>query len=368
MRSLPFLRSGLLSLLVIVTLFGSVSHVLAGTPQLDKGVQTDVAKLYDKVNALSGTVFEDRGIYGKLDGETPIDVYSFVPDQDGEQSISLMVREDEVKPSTDPYLILVDPTSNTQAEQLQIPLPSQDYHTTVVKQIPLTQNQMYTEPVLMEQYRVAAEDRITFNKDKTYYLIVLDSDRSGQHINHYAITFGTGKAWTAKDLFTHFGQWFRLKTDTYGSVTPFSFGPAAVGYLIFLLGLVLLAGAWIIRQIFNLLSNRSSASAFLFVKLQVPFNIVTWVGLWFVALGGYMYFARHSWSGLPFLIAAVYIPVLVVTLVDTLILSSKVKQVEVSRKEANIPLALRKQLFATFVLGTLSLIGLIVLVTMQVVA
>ena len=354
-------------LIAVAALFGSMPKAFAGQPYLDKGGNPDLNNFYKSVQQVPGTIFENRGIYGKLEGTTPIDVYSFTPDQDNSQSLSLLVRKDEMKSSTDPYLILIDPTTNTDAQTLGIPVPSSDYHTTVIKPIAVDQQQDFSEPAIMESYTVVSDQRIAFSKGKTYYVIVLDSDRTGAHFTHYVVRFGDAKAWSATDIVKHLGDWMRIKTDSFAGISPYHFAAPVVGFFILLLGLVLMIGTWVMFQIFNLLSSKSKTSAYLMVKLQPYTNVLIWVSLWFTALGGYMYFTHNSWSGLPFILVALFIPIIVVMLVDTLVLSPQIKQVEVSRKEASLPLLLRKKLFVTFVLNTVLIVTFVVLFTMQVV-
>lgn len=360
--------------LLVVTAFAPA--VLAGNPYVDKGNEIDVASPYDEAKVQDiGDVFEDRAVYGKLEGETPVDIYSFVASKDGEQSVSLLVQKEEKNDASEPILVLIDPTDATTPQEFNLPLPGDEYHTSLITQllpsdraeeaVGTAAEYSYNEPVLMEQYLAVAEQRVTFTKDKKYYLMVLDP---GRQVEHYAIRFGTGKTWSAEDFFKHFGSWFQLKTDTYGATTPFNFGPAAVGFFLLLLGLITLMGTWVIQQLFSLSANKSKTAAYLLVKLQPYTTVFTWAGLWFVALGGYMHFARNSWSGLPFIIALLFLPILIISLIDTFILSPQLKQVEVGRKEAVIPVELRKKLFVSFVLNALSQVAFLVFLTMYVVA
>jgi len=369
MRLSPTLRKGfVIPVLVIITSLSLASHALAGAPVLDAGNQPDLNNFYANVQATTADVYSNHAIYGKLQGTTPIDVYSFVPAKSGETQLSLYVRSDEVTSSTNPYLVLIDPTNNTQSQDLGVPLPNTDYHASVITQIDLTSPRIYTEPVIMETYDVAAQESVKLTGGKKYYIIVLDSDSTGKHITHYAIGFGTGKAWTAGDFFTSFGSWFRLRTDSYAGTTPFKFNVTATGYFLLLIGLFLMGGAWFLYHLFALLSNRSKTASYLFVKLQnfLPINI--WVGLWLIAIGGYLSFVHASWAGIPFALTLVFIPLVVVLLIDTLALSPQVKKVEVKSKEAVLPLLLRKKLFIAFVFEFVLTVTMLVFLAMQIVA
>jgi|GEM_PF-6729517 len=361
-------KSIFLPVLAFVAALSLAPHAFAGAPVLDAGNQPDLNNFYANVQQTTADVYSNHAIYGKLEGTTPIDVYSFIPSKSGEVQLSLYIRKDEVITSTNPYLVLVDPTSNTASQDLGIPLPTTDYHAAVVSQVDLTSPRTYTEPVLMETYDVAAQQSIKLTGGKKYYVIVLDSDSTGKHITHYAIGFGTGKAWSASDFFKSFGSWFRLRVDAYAASSPFKFPAAAVGYFIMLIGLLALGGAWVVYQLFSLLSNRSKTASYLFVKLQSFLPISMWVGLWFSALGGYLYFAHSSWAGIPFALTLTFVPLVVVTLIDTLVLSPQVKKVEVKAKEAVLPLPLRKKLFVAFVFEIIFMVTTLVFLAMQVVA
>ena len=369
MRSNFSVRKHLLTpVLALTALFMLAPHAaLAAAPTLDKGTQPDLSNFYANVQSATGNVSVDHAIYGKLEGTTPIDVFTFTPDTTTTSTqLNLYIRKDEVTPSTNPYLVLIDPTTNTTAQQLGVPLPSSDYHATVISQVSLTEGRTYTEPAIMETYQVVAQQSVAFTAGKKYYLIVLDSDSTGKHITHYAIGFGTGKAWTTSDIFKSFGSWWRLRVDSYGASSPFHFGAEAIGYFMLLLGILALGGAWLLYHLFNLLSTRSKSAAYLFVKLQNFLPISMWVGLWLVAIGGYMYFVRIGWAGLPFLITVLFVPLLAAILVDTLVLSPQVKKSEVSRKEADIPLLLRKKLFVAFVVEFIIMVAFLVFLAMQV--
>jgi hypothetical protein len=303
-------------------------------------------------------VFQNTGVYGKVDNaHSTVDVYTFTAEQDGDQTFTLLGHA----PATaQPFLVFVDSTDATAVRDLGIPLPSPDYHTALVTAT--DGQQKYYEPATFEQYNIYAQQHIALHKDKKYFLIVFDPSRQ---LTRYAIKFGDAKIWSAKDVFSHPITWLKLKADVYGGSSPFKFTPSTFGAILFFIAFGLLLGLWLIESTFAFLSNRSKMAGYLLIKFQQSSRIFTWVSLWFLALGGYIYFDALGWPGIPFILGLVYILVLAVFLVRTLVIAPKLMKLSVSKQEAAIPLPLQKQLYLMFVLSFITLGGFLVLLTMQ---
>jgi hypothetical protein len=342
----------------MLTLGFSVTSAFAAGPSLDAGKALDAEKPYENAQVISD-VFSTTAVYGKLTGEIPIDIYKFTPDRDGEQTISLYTLKEESGPSSEPLLIIMDPTDATEAKELGLPLPSDEYHSATIAQD--TTGRTTSEPVLLQSYVVSAEQRITLAKDKAYFLIVLDP---GRLATHYVVKFGDEKVWGVGTFFKEFGTWSKIKTDSFAGSSPFYFNPSVLGILFLLLGLVASFGMWIVLQVFSLGANRSKSAAYLLVKLQPFSRIVTWAGLWFVLLGSYIYFSRTSWFGLPFAAIACFITSFITQLVETFVLNPQLRKLDIAKREAEIPLPLRKKLFVAFVINTLSFAATITFLSM----
>ncbi|CAN5163845.1 hypothetical protein BH11PAT4_BH11PAT4_5030 [soil metagenome] len=343
---------------LLLTLGFGVAPTLAAGPSLDSGKALDAEKPYENAQVISD-VFSTTAVYGKLLGDIPIDIYKFVPDRDGDQTISLYTLKEETGPSSEPLLILMDPTDATEAKELGLPLPSDAYHSATIAQD--VTGRTISEPLLLQSFVVSAEQRIALKKDKEYFLIVLDP---GRVATHYAVKFGDAKVWGAGTIFTDFGTWFKLKTDSFASTSPFYFNPSVLGVLFLLLGLMASFGMWLVLQIFTLGANRSKSAAYLLIKLQPFSRIVTWSALWLVLLGSYIYFSRTSWFGLPFAAIACFIPSFITQLVETFVLNPQLRKIDVAKREAEIPLTLRKKLFVAFVINTLSFAATITFLSM----
>lgn len=362
MMAKQFLQRCLGLLVLLGVLLTGTQVAQAGKPYLETGAQIDTNEPYQSAQDV-GDVFASRAVYGKLEGETPVDIFSFVAQQDGEQTFSLLVPAHEVGEESEPILILIDPTENTEAQELGLPLPTSDlpYHSTLLTQ-KLDPKEFYTESVLFEKYQVTAGQKVKLTKDTQYYLIVLDTTRLA---THYAIRFGESKAWSGGDFFRYFGSWVQLRSDSYAGSSPFGFTSSQAGFLIVLLGLISLFSGWLLVHFFALSTQRSKLAAYLLIKLQPYSTILIWVGIWFAALGGYMYFMDRSWSGVPFLALIVFLPLAAILLFQTLVLSPQIKALEPAKPESTIPLALRKKLFISFVSSSILIACLLVLLTMQ---
>jgi hypothetical protein len=355
MRTRPFWKT-LAAFILAFTV--AIPASLAAGPLLDSGQALDSEKPYENAQVITD-VFSTTAVYGKLRGEIPIDIYKFVADRDGEQTISLLTLKEEQGEGSEPILILMDPTDATEPRELGLPLPSEEYHSAPIAQD--TTGRTSSEPTLLQSYVVSAEQRIALTKDKTYYLIVLDPGRQAER---YVVKFGDAKVWNAGNFFTNLGTWFKIKTDSFAGESPFYFSPTVLGLLFLFLGLFASFGIWLVQQVFSLGANRSKSSAYLLVKMQPFSRIVTWSALWLVVLGSYIYFTRVSWFGLPFAALISFIPALATQLIETFVLNPQLRSIEVAKREAEIPLALRKKLFIAFVINTLSFAATITFLSM----
>lgn len=357
MRTLTFRGLRLGGLLTVILGSLVATPAFAGTPNLDSGIQLDTNQPYATAQD-AGEAFDNHAVYGKLQGDTPVDIYRFHASRDGAQTISLMtLAVGEQTENIAPALILLDPTSETTAQQLGIPVPSDAYHSVLLKQS--TDGKTVTERWLFTKYHVQSEQTLNLKKDTDYYLVVLDSNRV---VNHYAIRFGDNQSWTAKDVFTHIGSWFRILTDNYAQTSPFKVTGAAVwGFLILFLGLAALMGTFIVEQILSLMANRKKTAGYLLIKLQPFSRVIIWVALWFMFVGGILFFQKSGLLGIPFVITILFILTLIAFLFQTLSLTPKLMKVEVTKQEAAIPLRLRKAWFFTSLAELLTLLPIIVL-------
>jgi hypothetical protein len=335
---------------VLITSLTLAAPVHAGKPGIDNGQELSLDKPYQTAQSISD-VFVNHGLYGKLQGTTPIDIYTFTPSKDGEQNFTLLVQPQENSVDAQPLLILLDPTTATTASTLGLPTPSADYHTAIITSL-TDQQHSYNEPALLTQYTVVADQTIKLQKDKKYYLVVIDPSRK---IVHYAVKMGSGKAWGVGDIFTSFGSWVRIKSDTYSGTSPFHFSVLTLGLLLFWIGMIAMIGFWAVHQTLSMLASRSKSAGYLLIKLQsfVPYTV--WGALWFVALGGYIYFNKVGWLGLPFVLTVLFIPTVLSLLYETIYLKREIVQLEVTKREATIPQPLRRKMMINFVVSLLSI-------------
>ncbi|MEI6478293.1 MAG: hypothetical protein WCO52_04900 [bacterium] len=352
----PLLQRSLLCAGVL-SLFLTAGTALAAKPQLDNGIQIDQNKPYDSAQELTN-VYSDKAVYGKLDASSAVDIYKFTPDKDGEQTFSVLGRT-TVDSSNQPLLVLLDKTTATTDQALQLPLPSSDYHTALVTAT--KDNPTYYEPLLLQRFNLLAQQNLKLKKGTTYYLVVIQP--YGQSAE-YALKTGTGKAWKVSDLLTNPGTWFRLQTDSFSGSNPFSFTAKLFAFIFLLLGLAMLLGIFIIENVLVFLANRQKAAGYLLVKLQVYSRFIIWIGLWFFALGAFMHFDRVGWIGVPFVMGAVFVALLIVMGYHTILLSPQIRAIEVSKREATLPDGLRKRLYVTFGLSLVSLSAITVLLSM----
>lgn len=338
-----------------IALLGA-TPALAGKPQLDTGVQVDRTDIYKSAQPIAD-IFETKAIYGKLAGELPFDVYSFTPSKDGDQTITLLGRKEGTAGA--PGLIIVDPTTATQPTTLQsFPLPGDQYHPAVLKAADL--GKTYKEAALFQDFTLVGQDTIHFTKGKTFYFFIASADPYHPAL-HYAIKLGDGQAWKISDIFKSFGSWVRLQTDVYAGSSPFAFTVATAGFLLLLIGLIVAGGILLLHETFSFLANRSKSAGYLLVKLQPFYRAFTWTSLWFIAVGAYIYFQKVGWLGMPFLLVFIFIFFLISQLYNTFRLSPQLLAIEVTKREATIPLELRKRLFATSILSLLSMALIIIL-------
>ncbi len=348
------IRTLFLSLTTLVLI--GVGYVHAAAPQFDNGNTIDLNNIYSNAQPLTN-LFEDTGVYGKLAASSTADVFKVVPDKDGDQTLSLAGKASSS--TAQPFLVLVDQTTGTSAKELGIPVPDASYHTSLISAVDGTPT--YAEPATFDSYNLYAQQRVSFTKGKTYYLIVFDPTHQ---LSRYIVRFGDGKVWHASDVFRHIGAWMRVKADNYGGSSPFKFTPSTFGALLYYLAFAVLLGIWLVETIFAFIANRSKMAGFILIKLQKFSRIITWVSLWFVALGGYIYFDAIGWPGIPFVLALIFIPLLAVFLVRTLVFSPKLMRLEVSKQEAVIPMNIQKWMYVMFVLSLVTIGAFLTLTVM----
>jgi len=339
----------------------SATPALAGAPVLDSGEQINNNDVYSKTQQV-GDVYQNHAIYGKLEGDTPVDIYHFKPSKDGQQTFSLLSPKLGQPAAAQPVLIFVDPTDATEAQQIAVPLPttSDKYHAAVVTQS--TTASTVTERLMLQSYNLQAKENIKLKKDTDYYLLVFDPYRVA---TRYVIQLGDGTSWTAKDFFSNFGSWIRLQTDTYAQTSPFkSAGAATWGFVILLLGMAALIGVYLIQQVLGLLANRRKTAAYLLIKLQQMARIIIWIALWFILMGGVIFLQKIGLTGIPFVLTLLYIPLLIVFLYQTLGIYPKLNKVEITKQEAAIPLGLRKLWFAIGFVEFIIILPMVILMGM----
>ncbi|HSI20994.1 MAG TPA: hypothetical protein VLA04_04850 [Verrucomicrobiae bacterium] len=346
------IRTFLLGLLAAASV--GTTAALAVAPQFDTVKDINLEDIYSAPQEITN-VFEETGVYGKLDSYA--DVYKFTASQDGEQTIALM---GVASSKAQPYLVLLDPTDVTEARELGIPVPGEGYHTSLVK--PVEGLKVYNETLLFQKYNLYAEERIKLQKDKTYYLIVFDA---ASEMKRYTIRFGDGKVWSGGDLFLHFGSWLKVKADSYGGTSPFDFTPATFGSILFFLSFAILLGMWVIESTFAFLAAKTKMAGYLLIKLQYYGRIFTWIGLWFMAIGGYIYFGAAGWPGIPFILAIVFILMAAVFITRSFVLSPKLMAIEVTKQEAAIPKKLQKLNYLFFVLSVITVGSFLTLLTVH---
>ena len=346
----------------LAALLGIMSLFLSGTafaaaPTISSGVQLNTASPYLGAQTITN-IFANKGVYGKLQGTVPFDLYKFTAERDGEQTFTVLLPKGQ--PTTSALAaVFVDSTQATQGTELGLPTPSAEYHTSVLTQSSTAST--VTDMVLFRQYHIVSQQRIALQKGKTYYLWVLDPQRQA---TRYAVTLGTGAAWSSRDFFSSFAAWWHLETDSYAGSSPFKVAAGQIGLSILLLGLLMLVGTYLIQQIFALASNRRPVAGFLLIKLQPYSRIIIWLALWFLAIGGYIFFNTAGWIGIPFVLLLLFILVLITFLYETVLLSPRVARLEVVKDEAALPLTLRKSWFFIGFIEAILLIAAVVLLAM----
>lgn len=352
-KFVSFVRNGALAFILLVTATAGVAK--AGQPLFDKGSELNTEKPYDNAQVLSD-IYQSSEIYGKLEGATPIDIYSFSPNKDGKQNISLLVpKNGQSSAQSQPILILVDPTKATEADQLNLPAPDDTYHFALIKNA--ASGAIFNEPFLFQQYSLVADQKLDLQKGKKYYLIVLDPYRM---TNNYAIKIGNSSVWGFADIFKHFSSWFKVKTNNYSGTSPFNFSVNTLGFILFLLGLMLLFGITAVQETFSFLANKSKAAGYVLVKLQPYSKVMIWISVWFTAMGGYIFFDRLGWNGIPFVLGLIFVINIINNLFITFKLSPKLAELEITKKEAAIPLEMRKKWFFSSMVNLITLLGFLV--------
>jgi hypothetical protein len=343
---LAFTR-GILTLGAVLATAGTV--LAAGAPIFDKGGDLGMeTKPYDKAQNI-GTGLGQYSVYGRLNTETPVDIYSFKPTADAEQRITLLTVESKQGKSTatDPvYLVLVDP-SNESSPNTQINAP---------KDV-----QYFNEPLLFQRYEVVRDQQVKLKKDQTYYLVVFDKDHL---VDHYVIRFGGTWNWGIKDVVNHFASWVRIKTDTYSGGTVFHFSSGDLSLLMYLIGLSLMLGVFVLREYLSLTANKVLSAGYLLIKMEPLARILYIISLWFMLLGGYSYFGHYSWIGLSFLILINYLIVAGLFIFSMWRFTPRILELEVNKRQATIPLALRKRLFFNFIFSAIFLATLVLMTAM----
>ena len=333
------------------------STLRAAAPTLSSGAALDRQEPYKNAQLVSD-IYASKGIYGKLQGDLPFDLYKFTADHTGTQTVSLLLPNNQSK-DAQLAAVLVDPTTATKPEQLGLPTPNSDYHLSLIPASPTTP--VVSENILLQKYRLVSQSQVQLQQGKTYYLWVIDPARQA---NRYVVKLGSGNAWTGGDFFRSFGQWLRIETDSYAGSSPLHLASSFAGTLILLLGLSVLLGTFLLQQLFALLSNRQKAAGYLLVKLQPYSRIAIWLSLWLLAIGGFLLFAQTGIIGLPFLLIICFILLVVLFLYETSHLSPQLQGVEVSRQESALPLTLRKAWFFTGFLEAITLIASLVFISM----
>ena len=346
------MRSGLI--LLITLLLGSATSLQAAAPTLSSGVTLDRQSPYKTAQTITN-VFANKGVYGKLQGDLPFDLYRFTADHTGSQSISLLLPANQPK-EAQLAAVLVDPTNATKPEQLGLPTPDATYHLSLIQGSLSTPT--VTDRALFQQYRLISQSHVQLEGGKTYYLWVIDPSRQA---TRYVIKLGDGATWSASDLFLSFGSWIRLQTDTYAGSSPFHATNSFAGLLILLLGLTALLGIFLIQQLFALLSNRQKAAGYLLIKLQPYSRIIIWLSLWLLLIGGVLLFVQTGLVGIPFILMLLFILTVVLFLYETLRLSPRLSGLEVNRQEAALPMGVRKAWFFTGFLEAITLVTSLVL-------
>jgi len=332
----------------------------AAKPLFDSGAQIDVNSPYANAQKISD-VYTSQAVYGKLEGETPIDIYTFTPSKDGSQKLSLLLPVNQPT-SAQPVLILVDPTDATQPQDLGLPLPSDSYHTALITQdaaLPLVR-----QKVTEQQFHRLADQSVNLKKGTQYYLVVLDPYRVA---TRYAIQLGD-TPWTAKDLVTHFASLVRVEADTYAHTTPFKAPHTFYSFFVFLLGLITLGGIFLVQLTLALGANRSQALAFLLMRMQRYSRIIIWSALWFMVIAGSVYFTQIGWVGLPFVITVDFVVMAAAFLYETFGLSRRLASVAATEAEAVIPVDLRKRWYFAGFIELVAMIIFLVLLTQLIVA
>lgn len=342
--------------LFFVSTLALATPALAGKPILNNGVQISQSDPYSSAQVIDN-IYDSKGIYGKLQAPVPVGIYKFTPDKDGEQQFTLLESQAD-KSGGQLLLILLDPTTATQAVNLSLPMPDPKYHAAVLKAA--AAGTTYKEFALGQNYNVAVQDKVKLSKGITYYFVVIDPNDVAQR---YAIVTGTGKAWTAVDVIHYFPTWLRLETDSYSGSNPFKSTSDVVGLVLFFLGLTALVGILIVQESFAWLANRAKSAGYLLVKLQPYSRVIIWVSLWFVLMGGFIYFDKAGWVGVPFVLFLLFIVFTINLLYLTFAVSPKVAKLEVNNREATISKPLRARWFVTSLISLLSVGGFIVLLS-----
>ena len=126
--------------------------------------------------------------------------------------------------------------------------------------------------------------------------------------------------------------------------------------LILLLGLATYLGLFIVQETFAFLANKSAKAGFLLRSLQPFARVISWIGVWFMLIGGYIFFDKKGWTGIPFVLALLMIPIVACLIYQTWKLSPAVARLSVDEDgKVKVPFSLRKRWFFTFLISLISL-------------
>lgn len=358
------MRTSILRNASILTVLGSflfAGAALAGTPQLDSGAAIDSSNAYGSSQEIHD-IYTNKSIYGKVTAESTADIYGFTPDKDGQQTFSLLTRSSSKQGQ--PLLVVMDPTDATKAQNLGLPTPTDKYHAALLE---TASDTTYYERALFQKFNVTAKQTINLKKDTKYYLVVIEP--YGQDAT-YAIKLGdTNSTWGVKDLIHNIPTWWKLQTNAYAGNNPFHLPAGFVGLAVLMLGLIVLAGVFVLEQAFAWLSFRYSTAGYLLVKVQPISRIATWLALWFTAVGMYLYYDRIGWVGIPFILALVFVLVVIAFLIYTIGFSRRMLgKLPVTEEEAVIPKNVRIRLISYFVVNLILLVGFITLFAIAIIA
>jgi hypothetical protein len=123
-------------------------------------------------------------------------------------------------------------------------------------------------------------------------------------------------------------------------------------------------GVFVLREYLSLTANKVLSAGYLLIKMEPLARILYIISLWFMLLGGYSYFGHYSWIGLSFLILINYLIVAGLFIFSMWRFTPRILELEVNKRQATIPLALRKRLFFNFIFSAIFLATLVLMTAM----